>query len=339
MRIGVLGINHKSSELVVREHLAKACAKKISCESEIAPRLSCVVLSTCNRTEIYFSAEDLAAAHSELLNLFRTEIEGPFEHMLYTYFGADCFTHLALVTAGLDSVILAESEIQRQVKLAYEHTAADYRLPNCLHFLFQKCLKIGKQIRSSMTIPQGQTSLPGMVLQIGQWVFKDVSQKKVLFVGNSEINRKILSHVFVKGVRDLTLCTRSLNSAQDQKEAYGLKVIHFSEILTWLSYDFIICGTNFSEYLISNADLSSKEVLESKLILDLSVPRNVDPSVALHPQITLMNMEEVGHLIERKQLRDNVQIRVAESWVWRQAERQVELFHRKTEPRVLFACD
>ncbi|MBY0529732.1 MAG: glutamyl-tRNA reductase [Rhabdochlamydiaceae bacterium] len=339
MRIGVLGINHKSSELVVRERLAKACGKKISSENEIAARLSCVVLSTCNRTEIYFSAEDLAAAHSELLNLFRAEIKEPFEHMLYTYFGLDCFTHLALVTSGLDSVILAESEIQRQVKLAYQQTVADYRLPGCLHFLFQKCLKIGKQIRSSMTIPQGQTSLPSMVLQIGQWVFKELSQKKVLFVGNSEINRKIFSYLFAKGVRDLTLCTRSLSSAQEQKQAYGMKVIHFSQMLTWTSYDYIICGTNFSEYLILNEHLSTQEIVETKLILDLSVPRNVDPSISLHPRITLMNMEEVGHLIERKQLKDNVQIRVAENWVWRQVEKQVELFHRKTEPRVFLSCD
>ena len=122
MRIGVLGINHKSSELPVREMLARACLCKFAKQAEIAQELYCVVLSTCNRTEIYFSADDLAVAHTLILSCLREEVPEPFEHKLYTYFGFDCFLHLAMVTSGLDSVILGESEIQRQVKIAYETT-------------------------------------------------------------------------------------------------------------------------------------------------------------------------------------------------------------------------
>jgi len=138
MRIAVLGINHKSSDLELREQLARVVQRSLLGESPIAEKLGLVVLSTCNRTEIYFSQEDLAAAHTELLAHLRSEIPVPFEHKLYSYFGADCFTHLALVTAGLDSLIPCETEIQRQVKMAYAHGCLYRKLPSAVHFLFQK---------------------------------------------------------------------------------------------------------------------------------------------------------------------------------------------------------
>src|SRR3989304_3124875 len=126
MRIGVLGINHKSASLDVREAVARA-------SHAIAADFSAVLLSTCNRTEIYFSEDDLAGAHSQILHELKSRIGISFEHALYAYFGEDCFFHLAAVTAGLDSGLLGESEIQRQVKAAYQAATG---LSSPLHFLF-----------------------------------------------------------------------------------------------------------------------------------------------------------------------------------------------------------
>src|SRR5690242_16112034 len=100
MRIGVIGVNHKSAQLYLREMVAKACYRRLHGESPIVEKLACIPLLTCHRSEVYFSAEDLAAAHSALLNIFREEVAEPFEHALYAYFGSDCFEHLAQVTAG-----------------------------------------------------------------------------------------------------------------------------------------------------------------------------------------------------------------------------------------------
>jgi glutamyl-tRNA reductase len=346
MRIGVLGINHKSSELSFQELLARACRKRLCCDEEISQRLSCVVLSTCNRTEVYFSSNDLAAAHSELLQTLREEIDEPFEHKLYTYFGADCFTHLALVTAGLDSMILVESEIQRQVRIAYENTALYYRLPSCMHYLFQKCLQIGKQVRSSIFPPTGHTSLSGMIWQIGQWVFNSTASKRVLFIGNSEINRKTLLLLKRKGVHQISLCTRSPASAEELKSSHQVTLIDWTQLSSWKQFDWIICGTHAPDYLISCQDLRSNVNIDSddalermtpKLILDLSVPRNVEPALARHPQITLLNMEEVGHLIERKEQRDCIEVQRMEAFVWDRVRKHVLLFHQK-ETKALLHC-
>ena len=126
------------------------------------------MLSTCHRTEIYFSALNLAEAHSEILQVLRREIALAFEHELYSYFGFDCFLHLGYVVSGLDSVIIAESEIQRQVKVAYEEVQWYYPLPSCLHFLFQKSLKIGKEKRGNILLSQGKmTSLRCFFRSVG----------------------------------------------------------------------------------------------------------------------------------------------------------------------------
>src|SRR5207244_4328762 len=146
-----------------REAIARA-AQSLSGEKGIFFQHPIVVLSTCNRTEIYFSAENLAEAHSDLLAHFRKQIEEPFEHRLYSYFGIDCFAHLCRVASGLDSAILAETEIQRQVKVAY---AAGRVLPSCLHYIFQKALKVSKGMRNQMAI--SSPTLYTTLWQLADW--------------------------------------------------------------------------------------------------------------------------------------------------------------------------
>jgi len=257
MLIGVLGINFKTADLQVREAVARA-ALTLSGERAIFFPHPIVVLSTCNRTEIYFSGEDLARVHSDLLAHLRAQIGEPFEHRLYSYFGIDCFAHLCSVTAGLDSAMIAETEIQRQVKMAY--TAARH-LPSCLHYAFQKALKVGKCVRNQLD-PRGLPTLYGMLWRLAEW-----QQKRILLVGYSEINRGFISFLMHKGVRDISLCTRSAPQLE------GIRICGRSELDYWQNYDVIVCASTANGYLITG------QSDRSHTIFDLSVPRNVDPAV------------------------------------------------------------
>ena len=102
---------------------------------------------------------NLAATHTYLLSILRVEVEEEFDHKLYSYFGVDCFSHLTRVTLGLDSAIIGETEIQGQVKLAYENTSDYHPLPEALHFLFQKSLGISKKLRSELQLGRGMPNL------------------------------------------------------------------------------------------------------------------------------------------------------------------------------------
>src|SRR5262245_20986881 len=117
MKVGVVGINHKLADLKLREQLAKNCQKCFGSLRAVNEHHHFILLSTCNRTEIYFSSEDLTTTHTYLLSILRMEVEGEFDHKLYSYFGVDSFCHLTRVTLGLDSAIIGETEIQGQVKL------------------------------------------------------------------------------------------------------------------------------------------------------------------------------------------------------------------------------
>jgi glutamyl-tRNA reductase len=323
MRVGVVGINAKSSELSFREHLAKAALKIFGAE---IVHLNSLLLSTCHRTEIYFSSEDLAETHSELLNLLRQEIHVPFEHKLYAYFGEECFVHLSTVVSGLDSIILGESEIQRQVKRAYENALVYRQLPSSLHFLFQKSFKISKELRSSDYFPQGQLSLEKVIFQL----FKGCVREKgpVLFVGNSAINRKILSFLKKKNVENIALCTRAMHSAKDLMQD-NIHVMGWEKLSSWPEFSMVISGTNQSGYLMSADQIVHP--MHTQVILDLSVPRNVDPKIGRHPQITLLNIEEVCQLLQEKEGKHREGLQACKEKLRLLVERQMRIFHEKEE--------
>jgi glutamyl-tRNA reductase len=326
MRIGVLGINHKTADLTHREWLAKACYKRLHPESAPAQNLSLVCLLTCHRSEVYFSAHDLAEAHSLLLHVLREEIPFPFEHKLYAYFGSDCFEHLAQVTAGLDSMVLAESEIQGQVKQAYEKACLHYTLPSAMHFLFQKSLKLGKHVRAQSVFPKGHLTIPKIVCELSQQLCGPLPAKKILFIGNSEINRKVLSLFKHKGVEKLALCTRSLMSARDLAFEQGIELFDWAQLKRWGEYDIVIAGTNASSYLVQPQD----QEVRTELVFDLGVPRNVDPRLGRHPRLALLNIDELGQMLEGRQSAHLAAIRQSTALIEEKVLAYVNAFQART---------
>lgn len=325
MRIGVVGINYRVANLALREQLARVCQDLFSKENSLAALIHGVVLSTCHRLEIYFSAENLAEAHVQILASLRNAVEEDFEQKLYTYFGIDCFTHLAAVTSGLDSVIVGESEIQKQVKNAYELAAGYYLLSKDMHYLFQKSLKIGKLIRSSGMLSLQQNTLPYTLWQMSQCVFENLQERRILFLGFSEINRRLMTYFQQKKVESITLCTR-----QTDQKIERVQVVNWAQLSHWTQYDVIICGTYHSEYLLSASEIEQATcTCSTKLIFDLSVPRTVDPELSQYPCVTLFNMEALEHLMERRSAEQHRQLERSQEMVFQAVHRYTILFHQK----------
>ncbi|WP_068467485.1 glutamyl-tRNA reductase [Candidatus Protochlamydia phocaeensis] len=296
MRIGVVGINHKLADLKLREALAKACQRRFGPTSLVQDNHHFILLSTCNRTEVYFSSEDLAITHTYLLSILRHEVAEEFDHKLYSYFGVDCFCHLTRVTSGLDSAIIAETEIQGQVKAAYEGAADCRLLPKELHFLFQKSLGIAKKIRTELQLGRGMPNLEHAILQTGKHFFKTSEPVRVLFVGASEINQKIMGFLKGKNFASMTLCNRSDESARALAGEYNIDLLEWSQLNDWHQYDWIIFGTKSPDYLIKRKDVA-KDLAGHKLIMDLCVPRNVEPQLGQDPRITLLNIDQINRLL------------------------------------------
>lgn len=328
MRIGIVGINHKLADLKLRELLAKACQRRFGAGNALHGDHVFILLSTCNRTEIYFSSDDLAETHTYLLNILRHEVGEDFDQKLYSYFGQDCFLHLSRVTAGLDSAIVAESEIQGQVKIAYEHAVAYHKVPSDLHYLFQKSLKIGKKVRTELLIKPGMPDLEHAIYNIGTHMFEDTKQFQILFVGTSDINRKILAFLKGKNLHNITICNRTKDKAATLAEAHGAHVLEWNDIAKWHLYDWVIFGTKAPEYVLTKETIPHHD-MGQKLIIDLCVPRNVEPTVAKDPRITLLNIDQINRTLKIRRQRLYTALNHAEQLVTESAKQYTDLFLQK----------
>lgn len=327
MRIGVIGINHKLADLNLRELLAKAFQKRFARAKIVHPNQSFILLSTCNRTELYFSSDDLSSTHTYILTSLREEIAFEFEQKLYTFFQYDCFFHLAKVVSGLDSAIIGETEIQGQVKEAYLSALKLHSLEKDLHFLFQKCLKIGKEIRSKIPLEKGIPDLEHACLYKGKALFDSLEEAKVLFVGASDINVKIIRFLQAKGVSNIALANRTFETACQISHKLNLHPLpSWQNASSWGQYDWIIFGTKAPDYLITKENFSRDA--KAKLIIDLSVPRNVDPEIASH-KVHLMNIDEINSLLKDKRKGVLDFLKTAEKSIENLTRTQVSLFKKR----------
>lgn len=312
MQIGVLGTNYSRADISFHEKVVRAFH---SLQQEKWPA---VFLTTCHRAEIYFSGDNIYATEAALFQALARHLKGLVGSELYSLFGRDCFAHLISVTSGLDSVIQGESDIQRQVKVAYSSAS---QLPSALHFLFQKSLKVAKEIRSSPSWhPQG--SLEKTVADLTT----SYMPTSILFVGNSQINRKIIHHIKHPA---MTLCTRTPEAAEAFAIDHGVSLCDTRILDHWSSFDVVISATHAEGYLIKD----TTEELKTRLILDLSVPRTVDPLLRRHA-IKVQNMEDLRIVMQQSpSLASSYQTYIAE-----RASRQMFLFKSK-KPAACFISD
>lgn len=333
MRIGVLGVNSKLADLQLRENLAKVCQRFFAANNALHGPHSIVLLSTCNRTELYFSSENLAETHTYILNLLRQQIQGEFDQKLYSYFGSDCFLHLCRVTTGLDSAIFGETEIQGQVKNAYEQTTEYIALPKELHYLFQKSLMIGKKSRTLLPVQSNVLGLEHAIFHAGEKVFKMHENPKVLFVGASKINCKVLAYLRGKQLNSITLCNRTQQAAKEIADLYHVELLDWKEITSWHQFDWIIFGTKSNEYIFTQKALESP-FSGPKLLIDLSVPRNVDPRVAEDPRLMLLNIDQLNSTLTQRRQQMNEFLCKVEELICDFTQRHTLIFNQKRVPPV-----
>jgi glutamyl-tRNA reductase len=328
MRVGVLGINHKLADLKLRELLAKICQHRLDPGQSTHGEHSFVLLSTCNRTEVYFSSEELSNTHSYLLSILRQDMNEDFDQKLYSFFGQDCLLHLSRVAAGLDSAIVAETEIQGQVKVAYETAHQYQRLPYELHYLFQKSLGIAKKARAILPLKPGLPDLEHAVFQMGQQIFEFPQEANILFVGASGINEKILVYLKKRNFKKLSLCNRSEQRGKAIAEKYQVSFVEWNTLSNWMQYDWVITGTKSPEYLIRDNPLFALQSTQ-KLIMDLAVPRNVDPLVGSHQKIKLLNIDQLNGQLQIRKKKMTLSLDLAEEFILHTSHEQVKLFQDK----------
>lgn len=326
MHIGVIGINHKLAPVALRETIAKACARRFALGNPLESA-TFVLLSTCNRSELYFHAPSLASGHEQIIAILKEEIEEEFDQKLYTFFGFDCFLHLAKVTAGLDSAIIAETEIQGQVKSAYTAASEQRQLSKDLHFLFQKCLKIAKEVRHEHLFNCQVPDLEHALF----WYAKEYFQEELpapLFVGTSEINLKIARFFQQKGLKEMHICNRTDATSHHHAAQIKAAALPWQSLKsTWQTYPWIICATKSPYYLLHEKEQSNQKTL----LIDLAVPRNIDPDLN-SSSCKVLNIDDLNLLLDKRKALLQQQITHAEVLLTNAVKRSLALFRTKESP-------
>jgi len=306
MSFGVLGINHHLAGVSLRSSLAEIARRFFDSK----PLESFILLSTCNRMEIYFSSPVLDDTHTFLLEMFKNECSLPFDQLLYTFFGKACLHHLIRVTTGLDSALFGETEIQGQVKRAYLEGSQKQQIPAELHFLFQKSLQAGKKMRNQYMLQDAGASLERGVEVLLQNHFDQKTD--VLLVGASETNHRIALHLAKNQQFNFSLTNRTEAKGKALAETLGCSYIPWRE---WESYEAMIFATSCLMPILDQEDVFLKDGKE-RVLIDLGVPQNVDHR--LSKLATLYDIDAVQ--TKAKQSSQRKEISFIEEAVAEQAE-------------------
>jgi len=304
-----LGVSHKTAPLELRERLTLTEGKAVGILGELTDRdevHEAAAISTCNRSEIYLFAADPVGAESLALGALAREAGMPPTELvghLYSHRGIDAAEHLFGVTAGLDSMILGEAEIQGQVKRAYELALVEGATGPILNRVFRGALAAGKRARTETGISERALSVPSVAVELAQRVLGELDRRRVLVVGAGETAELTARALAARGLHAAFVANRHYDRAIGLAERFGGQAVRFEELPEqMLEADIVVASTSSPHHVIEHEPLV--DVMDSRdgrplLMIDLAVPRDIQPSSRDVVGVTLYDMDDLQSLVER----------------------------------------
>jgi glutamyl-tRNA reductase len=335
MPIYALGLNHTTAPLEVREQVAFQMETLGHALRDLIgrPRVNeAAILSTCNRTEVYFQGAE-AGPVIEWLEDFHGVPKSSLSPYVYTLLQQEAVTHAFRVASGLDSMVLGEPQILGQMKLAVKTAEAAGSLGLVLNRLFQRTFAVAKDVRTSTDIGSASISMAAASVKLAERIFPSLGEQRVLLIGAGEMIDLAATHFAAKKPRSITVANRTLERGEQLAARFGADAITLSDLSDRLAGFDIIVTSTASSLPILGKGLLERAIKARKrapmFIVDLAVPRDVEPEVVELDDIFLYTVDDLANIVK-----DNLQIRVdsmreAESMI---AE-QVQSFLRWLEGR------
>ena len=309
MHIVVVGLNHKSAPIALRERLAFSREQLPVALATLRADVGlqeAAILSTCNRVEIYAGAPELNGTIDRVTRFLsdHAQVDIPaLTQRLYTYTEPQSVQHLFAVASGLDSMVLGEAEILHQVKHAYEWARDHGATGKVLNGLFQRALNTAKAVRTETGISHGCMSVGTVSVELAEKIFGNLSRSIVLLVGAGKIGELTLTRLTDRGVRDIRILNRSPDRAEQLAVNCRATALALSALPTQLlEADILITSTSAPAFLLSR-ELVAAAMHERRhrplCIVDLGVPRNVEPSVGTLENVYLFDIDDLQGLVER----------------------------------------
>lgn len=342
MKLFVAGLSYKTAPVELREKLAVHASRLrcFGCRLKLAGNLSEVVLlSTCNRVEIYGVAPWVNGTVHRLFQVLSSS-DVDFTPHLYVKEGAEAAKHLFSVASGLDSMVIGETEITGQVKQAYQAAQAAKLTGRITNRLFQSAFQVAKEIRTETAIGRGATSVGSVAVELAERIFdKNLSAKTVMIIGAGKMGEACVRHLAKKGARSVLVSNRSFERAQNLANEFGGRAVRFDDCLNgMIEADIVVSSTGCPQTILNRKDLTSVMPARGNrplFLIDIAVPRDIDADVQQLENVYLYNVDHLETIV-RENVRNREQELVkCESIIAERATALIEKFAPRPEPKLI----
>lgn len=304
-RLFLIGVNHDTAPLEVRERVAFDIDKLADSYYELKNKVEVeesLILSTCNRTEIYVVCDDYTVVSKWLA---QTKDISPdiLSCHFYVRSAGDVLVHAASVASGLNSMVVGETQILGQMKLAYQHADTSDCLGRTLRKTFDMAFSAAKEVRSNTDIGKHSVSMASSSIRAIERIFPDLHEQSVLFIGAGEMIGLFSQHFATKSFKSLTFCNRTTARSEILAERYSGKLLELSDVGRSLAhYDIVVSCT------ASPIPILGKGVFEESLrlrrhkpivVFDLAVPRDVEAPVNALDDVFLFTVDDLGEMVKK----------------------------------------
>lgn len=328
MTVAVVGISHRTAPLEVRERFVVDAHASANALRHLAA-IGCteaVLLSTCNRTELYMRAPaerpDASTIGARFLCDHAGMPEPAADQYLYTFRDESAVEHLFRVVSSLDSMIIGEAQIQGQVKAAYEHAIGrndgDFVVGPVLSRLFELALRVGGRVRSETKLGAGAASVPSASIQLARKIFGRLEGRSALVIGAGEMSELTMQCLRAEGVTDIMVANRTAGRAQEVAGRLGARAASLDELPGLLgSVDIVASATSAPHAVITReaVERAAADRRSPLLILDIALPRDVETAVGELDNVFLYDIDDLSQIIEGTLERRRSEIALAEQIV------------------------
>lgn len=338
MPLITVGVNHKTAPVSIRERVAFAPEKMIDALSSLISEKKAneaVIVSTCNRTELYCSIEDLAKAGDVIawLGEYHGIALPELQQYCYTHSADDSVRHVMRVASGLDSLILGEPQILGQVKSAYAVSQEGSCIGPELESLFQRTFSVAKRVRTDTAIGENPVSIAFAAVSLAQRIFADIRNSTALLIGAGQTIELVARHLKENGIKNIIVANRTLARAQVLADELDAEAIMLGDIGEYLSQADIVISSTASQLPIIGKGMVERATSQRRhkpmLLIDIAVPRDIEPEVEEVDDAYLYTVDDLHSVIEENVRARQDAAKAAEQMI----EEGVDSYRRVVESR------
>ncbi len=307
MHLVLLGLNHKTASVAIRERLyfsEQILNKAYETLMSFASVKGCVILSTCNRIEIYMASPNIEACFvdaQDFIEQFHGVNRDYYLPVMYRKHCEEAVSHLYKVAASLDSMVVGEYQIQGQIRDAYTFASEHAYANNLIHKIFQSAIQVGKAVRSETEIGKGAVSIASVAVDLVHELMNNRPSFTLLIVGAGKMANLAVQNLSQSGKCKVLVCNRTDEKALELSQKFDASVVAYeNRIDAVCASDVIIVSTSADEYIIDKEQLQEAYLaLKNKThyFIDLSIPRNIDPSIYELDSVVLYSIDDLQNVI------------------------------------------